>query len=106
MSDTNKLKEQMNKEIKIIINKYNAAVFVLNGGSIKDAIAKYSVKCPGKATRSLCKNSNPDFYNSLASQEKNKVYYTNCNGDERFYTTEVKLQDLRKNKHLFIGKEE
>ena len=92
----NKLKERMNHEIKTIINKYNAAVFVLNGGSTTRALAEFKCNIAGKALRCFCKNANPDGYKMLMEIERNEKSYGG-------YYDNVHLWELRENKHLFIG---
>jgi predicted alpha/beta superfamily hydrolase len=99
MSD-NKLKEQMNKEIRVAINKYNAAVFVLNGGSATKALAKFNHNIGGKAIRVFCKRANPDGYRTLMEIDRNKR--THYEG----YYDDVHMHELRENKHLFIGDSE
>ena len=94
---SNKLKERMNHQIKVIINKYNAAVFVLNGGSTTKALAKFNYNVAGKALNVFCENANPEGYKTLREIERNK-----CRGYDSYYNN-VYLCELRENKHLFIG---
>ena len=92
----NKLKERMNHEIKISINKYNAAVFVLNGGSTTKALAEFNYNVAGKALRGFCRSANPDGYKTLMEIERNEKSYGG-------YFDDVWIHELRENKHLFIG---
>ena len=87
----------MNHEIKTIINKYNAAVFVLNGGSTIKALAKFNYNVGGKSLKGFCNSANPDGYKTLMEIERNK--------SKRGYYNDVYLCELRDNKHLFIGQE-
>ena len=103
MNNVNKLKEIMNAEISRAVNKYNAAVFVLNGNSTTKALETFKYNVGGKALRILCRDSNPDAYNELREIEKNKSWYSEV--QKIWYYNDVSLCDLRKNKHLFIGVE-
>ena len=91
----NKLKERVNHEIKTIMNKYNAAVYVLNGGSTMKALALFNYNVGGKGLKGFCKSANPEGYKTLMEIERNKTPYG--------YYDEVYLFELRENKHLFIG---
>ena len=100
----NKLKERMNHEIKIIINKYNAAVFVLNGGSTTRALAEFNYNVGGKSLRGFCKSANPEAYKSLQEIEQKRSWY--YESEKAWFYDEVNLHELRENKHLFIGDSE
>ena len=95
---SNALKERMNHEIKTIINKYNAAVFVLNGGSTTKALAEFNYNIAGKSLRGFCRSANVNGYKTLMEVERNKKTYGG-------YYDNVALCELRNNKHLFIGDE-
>jgi len=95
MSELNKLKERMSHEIKTINNKYNAAVFVLNGGSTTKALAEFNYNVGGKSLKGFCKSANPEGYKTLQEIERNKNKWG--------YWDDVYLHELRDNKHLFIG---
>jgi bisphosphoglycerate-dependent phosphoglycerate mutase len=100
----NKLKEQMNVEVKRVINKYNSAVFVLNGGSFTKAIELYGFKCPSKTLRAMCIKANEKGYTKLVQQDKNKrEWVSSYDGEVHPYFKDVSVKDLRENKHLFIG---
>ncbi len=88
----------MNHEIKTIINKYNAAVFVLNGGSTTKALALFNYNVAGKSLKGFCNSANPDGYKKLKEIERNKASWG--------YHDDVWLQELRESKHLFIGESE
>ena len=59
----NKLKEQMNAEIKRAVNKYNSAVFILNGGSFTKAIELYDfIMTSGEASYLFLKENQDNNY--------------------------------------------
>ena len=93
----NKLKKQMEREIKTILNKYNASVFVLNGGSTTKALAMFNYNVAGKSLNTFCANANPGGYKTLMEIERNKRI------KHEGYYNDVYLSELRENKHLFIG---
>lgn len=101
---TNLLKDRMNHEIKTIINKYNAAVFVLNGGSTTKALSKFNYNVAGKSLRGFCNSANPEAYKKLKEVDGNRSYYSEHFKEWTY--NEVCLYDLRENKHLFIGESE
>jgi len=101
MSELNKLKERMNHEIKIIINKYNAAVFVLNGGSTTKAVVEFNYNVGGKSLRGFCKSADPDAYKALQEVDEKKSWFSEYS--KTWYYDDVYLHELRENKHLFIG---
>jgi hypothetical protein len=108
MMSENRLKEQMNIAIGKAVDKYNSAVFILNGGSVNKAVELYNFKCPSKTLRTMCRNANPVLYKEL--QECKENIPTWCDAeyikDYKVYYNEPTLSQLRANKHLFIGDSE
>lgn len=104
----NILKEQMNASIQKAVNKYNSAVFILNGGAVNKAIELYNVKCPDFALRAMCRNANPDLYKELQECEDNIPEWCDIEyrKNHKTYYNEPKLKQLRANKHFFIGESE
>lgn len=97
----NKLKERINHEIKTIMNKYNAAVYVLNGGSTTKALALFNYNVGGKSLRGFCNSANPSAYKEIQEVEENRSWYHE--GGSQWFYNDVSLCKLRENKHLFIG---
>ena len=85
----------MNKEVKKAVNKYNAMVFVLNGGSAKEATERFGIKLPIDALKRECYKVNNYACTGLIKKQKG----------EHYNLFRIKLKDLRLNKQAFIGKE-
>ena len=99
----NKLKEQMNEEIKIAVAKYNSSVFILNGGTAKESKKLYGFAIPIVSLRRFCNRANPEAYTSIATQEKYLVKWDYEGEEQQYHSYLVDISDLRESKHLFIG---
>lgn len=106
MSNENKLKEVLNKEIDRALNKYNSAVFILNGGTTTEAKNRFGnngPRLPAESLRRACQKVNPIAYEEL---KREAVWVTDEIRVEKgmnYYMSEPTLKMLRDNKHLFIG---
>jgi len=99
----NKLKKMMEAEVKRVVNKYNSAVFILNGGTVTKAIELYDFKCPSKTLRAMCIKVDADGYESLRRTARwcTPSYIV----EHGAYLGDPTLSILRENKHLFIGEQ-
>ena len=98
---SNFLKDRVNHEIKTIMNKYNAAVFVLNGGSTTKALALFNDNVAGKSLKVFCNSANPKGYKLIQEVEEKRRWFNEYN--DTWSYDDVCLHELRENKHLFIG---
>ena len=105
MNNENKLKKILDDEISRAINKYNSAVFILQGGATTDALSKFGdngPRNPAQSLKKMCEKADYKNYKSLERQaEWCTPEYEEKHGKEM---AEPTLQILRKNKHLFIGR--
>jgi hypothetical protein len=105
MSNENKLKKILDYEIARAINKYNSAVFILQGGTTTDALSKFGnngPRLPSESLRRMCAKADYKNYKSLERVARwCTPEFAEKHGESM---SEPTLQILRKNKHLFIGR--
>lgn len=88
-------------EISRAVSKYNAAVFVLNGGSTTKALTIYGYSVGGSTLKIMCRDANPEHYKKIRETEENRSWYSETNN--KWYYNDVSLSILRQNKKFFIG---
>jgi hypothetical protein len=105
MSNENKLKKILNDEIARALNKYNSAVFILQGGTTTEALSRFGnngPRLPAESLRRMCAKADFKNYKQLERAAKwCTPDYIEKYGESM---SEPTLQILRKNKHLFIGR--
>jgi hypothetical protein len=102
----NKLKKILDLEISRALNKYNSAVFILQGGTVTEAVSRFGdngPRLPAQSLRRLCFNADSECYDSLREVAKWCGPEDIARYGEDRCMGEPTLNSLRSNKQLFIG---